>query len=170
MDEFSFLDQEKEKTSTTKKNPQSSKPASNDEWRIDEKTFNRMRERFRIEQQQKRQSSLNQSSDKSSASEDSGLEHKDESHFDENQFSGNEDVDIKDDFAMNEDDSSLSVRWNLKYTLRSHYDAVRAIQFHPVEPVLITASEDGTAKLWNLNDSKLTDANKGIYCRYLKNI
>jgi striatin 1/3/4 len=166
MDEFSFLDQEKEKTSTTKKNPQSSsKPAtgasSNDEWRIDEKTFNRMRERFRIEQQQKRQSSLNQSSDKSS-SEDSGLDqqHKDDTHFDENQFSGNEDVDIKDDFAMNEDDSSLSVRWNLKYTLRSHYDAVRAIQFHPVEPVLITASEDGTAKLWNLNDSKLTDANK----------
>jgi WD40 repeat protein len=44
----------------------------------------------------------------------------------------------------------MSIRWNIRFTLRSHYDAVRAMQFHPVEPVLITASEDGTAKLWNL--------------------
>ncbi|KAK6640649.1 hypothetical protein RUM44_012346 [Polyplax serrata] len=40
--------------------------------------------------------------------------------------------------------------WNAKYTLRSHFDCVRALAFHPVEPVLITASEDNTLKLWNL--------------------
>ncbi|XP_068109972.1 striatin-3 isoform X4 [Hyperolius riggenbachi] len=40
--------------------------------------------------------------------------------------------------------------WNLKYTLRSHFDGVRALAFHPVEPVLVTASEDHTLKLWNL--------------------
>ncbi|KFM63760.1 Striatin-3, partial [Stegodyphus mimosarum] len=40
--------------------------------------------------------------------------------------------------------------WNAKYTLRSHFDGVRALAFHPVEPVLITASEDHTLKLWNL--------------------
>lgn len=40
--------------------------------------------------------------------------------------------------------------WNAKYTLRSHFDGVRALAFHPVEPVLITASEDNTLKLWNL--------------------
>lgn len=40
--------------------------------------------------------------------------------------------------------------WNAKYTLRSHYDCVRALAFHPTEPVLITASEDHTLKLWNL--------------------
>ncbi|XP_071454671.1 striatin-3 [Hetaerina americana] len=40
--------------------------------------------------------------------------------------------------------------WNAKYTLRSHFDCVRALAFHPVEPVLITASEDHTLKLWNL--------------------
>ncbi|XP_070577227.1 striatin-3-like isoform X2 [Ptychodera flava] len=40
--------------------------------------------------------------------------------------------------------------WNPKYTLRSHFDGVRALTFHPVEPVLITASEDHTLKLWNL--------------------
>ncbi|KAF7636957.1 hypothetical protein Mgra_00003697 [Meloidogyne graminicola] len=30
------------------------------------------------------------------------------------------------------------------------------MQFHPIEPVLITASEDGTAKLWDLNSSYVT--------------
>lgn len=32
--------------------------------------------------------------------------------------------------------------WSAKYTLRSHFDGVRALGFHPSEPVLITASED----------------------------
>jgi hypothetical protein len=32
--------------------------------------------------------------------------------------------------------------WSAKYTLRSHFDGVRALEFHPTEPVLITASED----------------------------
>ncbi|XP_076173042.1 connector of kinase to AP-1 isoform X2 [Ptiloglossa arizonensis] len=40
--------------------------------------------------------------------------------------------------------------WNVKYTLRSHFDAVRALVFHPTEAVLITASDDHTLKLWNL--------------------
>ncbi|XP_063699041.1 striatin-3-like [Culicoides brevitarsis] len=40
--------------------------------------------------------------------------------------------------------------WNAKYTLRSHFDCVRALAFHPEEPVLITGSEDHTLKLWNL--------------------
>ncbi|XP_064484646.1 striatin-3-like isoform X4 [Ornithodoros turicata] len=45
---------------------------------------------------------------------------------------------------------SFRKTWNAKYTLRSHFDSVRALAFHPVEPVLITASEDHTLKLWNL--------------------
>lgn len=40
--------------------------------------------------------------------------------------------------------------WNAKYTLRSHFDSVRALAFHPQDSVLITASEDHTLKLWNL--------------------
>ena len=52
------------------------------------------------------------------------------------------------------DEDSAHVRWNLKFTLRSHFDSIRVMQFHPVEPVLITASEDGTAKLWNLGTCK----------------
>jgi striatin 1/3/4 len=63
-------------------------------------------------------------------------------------------IDTKDDFVDQADDDQLLVnqqRWNIRFTLRSHYDSIRAMQFHPIEPVLITASEDGTAKLWNLN-------------------
>merc|ERR550525_1083102 len=40
--------------------------------------------------------------------------------------------------------------WSAKYTLRSHFDGVRSLAFHPTEPVLITASEDQTLKMWNL--------------------
>ncbi|KAM4595182.1 striatin-like [Fundulus diaphanus] len=40
--------------------------------------------------------------------------------------------------------------WNPRFTLRSHFDSVRSLAFHPVEPVLVTASEDHTLKLWNL--------------------
>ena len=37
----------------------------------------------------------------------------------------------------------------------SHFDGVRALAFHPVEPVLVTASEDYTLKLWNLQKTVL---------------
>ena len=45
---------------------------------------------------------------------------------------------------------AFRIIWNAKYTLRSHFDGVRAVGFLPVEPALITASEDHTLKLWNL--------------------
>uniref|UniRef100_A0A3Q1EDU4 Uncharacterized protein n=1 Tax=Acanthochromis polyacanthus TaxID=80966 RepID=A0A3Q1EDU4_9TELE len=45
---------------------------------------------------------------------------------------------------------ALRKTWNPKFTLRSHFDSVRSLAFHPVEPVLVTASEDQTLKLWNL--------------------
>lgn len=45
---------------------------------------------------------------------------------------------------------ALRKSWNPKFTLRSHFDSVRNLAFHPVEPVLVTASEDQTVKLWNL--------------------
>lgn len=44
----------------------------------------------------------------------------------------------------------LPKKWNAKYTLRSHFDGVRTLAFHPIEPVLLTGSEDHTLKLWNL--------------------
>ncbi|XP_049868313.1 striatin-3 isoform X2 [Pectinophora gossypiella] len=45
---------------------------------------------------------------------------------------------------------SFRKTWNAKYTLRSHFDGVRALAFHPTEAALVTASEDHTLKLWNL--------------------
>uniref|UniRef100_A0A8C5ZW68 Striatin n=1 Tax=Marmota marmota marmota TaxID=9994 RepID=A0A8C5ZW68_MARMA len=50
--------------------------------------------------------------------------------------------------ANNKD--ALRKTWNPKFTLRSHFDGIRALAFHPIEPVLITASEDHTLKMWNL--------------------
>merc|ERR1719331_567192 len=46
--------------------------------------------------------------------------------------------------------------WSAKYTLRSHFDGVRSLGFHPSEPVLITASEDQTLKMWNLQKTITT--------------
>ena len=40
--------------------------------------------------------------------------------------------------------------WNPKFTLRSHYDGIRSLAFHHSQSALLTASEDGTLKLWNL--------------------
>ncbi|XP_068109976.1 striatin-3 isoform X8 [Hyperolius riggenbachi] len=60
----------------------------------------------------------------------------------------NNDSDYSYDMPTNKD--AFRKTWNLKYTLRSHFDGVRALAFHPVEPVLVTASEDHTLKLWNL--------------------
>ncbi|KAM9294005.1 striatin-3 isoform 3-T3 [Gastrophryne carolinensis] len=58
------------------------------------------------------------------------------------------DSDYSYDMPSNKD--AFRKTWNPKYTLRSHFDGVRALAFHPVEPVLVTASEDHTLKLWNL--------------------
>ncbi|KAK1333156.1 hypothetical protein QTO34_006693 [Cnephaeus nilssonii] len=61
-------------------------------------------------------------------------------------------------FIANNKDA-LRKTWNPKFTLRSHFDGIRALAFHPIEPVLITASEDHTLKMWNLQ--KTAPAKKG---------
>ncbi|KAM3623063.1 uncharacterized protein V6R79_006398 [Siganus canaliculatus] len=53
-------------------------------------------------------------------------------------------------FDITNNKDALRKTWNPKFTLRSHFDSVRSLAFHPVEPVLVTASEDHTLKLWNL--------------------
>uniref|UniRef100_A0A8C2ZBX2 Striatin n=1 Tax=Cyclopterus lumpus TaxID=8103 RepID=A0A8C2ZBX2_CYCLU len=54
------------------------------------------------------------------------------------------------DSLITNNTDALRKTWNPKFTLRSHFDSVRGLAFHPVEPVLVTASEDHTLKLWNL--------------------
>ncbi|XP_003972250.1 striatin isoform X1 [Takifugu rubripes] len=55
-----------------------------------------------------------------------------------------------DNLTFENNKDALRKTWNPKFTLRSHFDSVRNLAFHPVEPVLVTASEDQTVKLWNL--------------------
>uniref|UniRef100_A0A7N6BJP5 Striatin n=1 Tax=Anabas testudineus TaxID=64144 RepID=A0A7N6BJP5_ANATE len=65
------------------------------------------------------------------------------------------------DIGNNKD--AMRKTWNPKFTLRSHFDGIRALTFHPVEPVLVTASEDHTLKMWNLQ--KTAPAKKPIPIR-----
>uniref|UniRef100_A0A8C1T4G0 Striatin n=1 Tax=Cyprinus carpio TaxID=7962 RepID=A0A8C1T4G0_CYPCA len=52
--------------------------------------------------------------------------------------------------SLSYDVNALRKTWNPKFTLRNHFDSIRGLAFHPIEPVLITASEDHTLKMWNL--------------------
>uniref|UniRef100_A0A3Q2QAB0 Striatin, calmodulin binding protein 3 n=1 Tax=Fundulus heteroclitus TaxID=8078 RepID=A0A3Q2QAB0_FUNHE len=61
----------------------------------------------------------------------------------------NDETDFGYDLSSTKE-STFRKTWNPKYTLRSHFDGVRALAFHPVEPCLVTVSEDHTLKLWNL--------------------
>ncbi|OZC04869.1 hypothetical protein X798_08171 [Onchocerca flexuosa] len=167
LGEFSFL--KDEKTDISRKRSEGS-----GEWSINQRAIDQMKEKFRSEQERKRSNSQSDSSSgrgplhqlrlgsddvKKEASDDDvqqffGSKNKRE-FMDINAALGIADegnVDIKDDFIIPDEDTS-NIRWNLKFTLRSHFDSIRAMQFHPVEPVLITASEDSTAKLWNLGSS-----------------
>uniref|UniRef100_A0A0R3RSY3 WD_REPEATS_REGION domain-containing protein n=1 Tax=Elaeophora elaphi TaxID=1147741 RepID=A0A0R3RSY3_9BILA len=175
LGEFSFL--KDEKTGVSKKRPEGS-----GEWSINQRAIDQMKEKFRSEQERKRSNS------QSDSSSGRGPQHqlrlgpddvkKEASDDDIQQFFGGKskrefmdinaalgisdegNVDIKDDFIIPDEDTT-NIRWNLKFTLRSHFDSIRAMQFHPVEPVLITASEDSTAKLWNLGSSNMKVDLKG---------
>ncbi|XP_015036018.1 striatin isoform X2 [Drosophila persimilis] len=67
-----------------------------------------------------------------------------------NESDGAYDSNAKDGTGGSAGGAGYRKTWNAKYTLRSHFDGVRSLIFHPEEPVLITASEDHTLKLWNL--------------------
>lgn len=175
LGEFSFLKDEKT----------SGKKHTGDEWIVNQNAIDQMKEKFRSEQERKRSSSQSESSPgKNTLHQMFRMGHEDakrdvppdEVHQLFGSRKGNNEfmdidaalgiadevnVDIKDDFTA-PDEEQTGIRWNLKFTLRSHFDCIRVMQFHPVEPVLVTASEDGTAKLWNLGAGHAkSDAAKG---------
>merc|ERR1719318_1454724 len=71
------------------------------------------------------------------------------------QLTINNDNDLNYD-QMSTPKEAFRKTWSAKYTLRSHFDGVRSLGFHPSEPVLITASEDQTLKMWNLQKTITT--------------
>jgi WD40 repeat protein len=44
--------------------------------------------------------------------------------------------------------------YKVRETLRGHMDGVRALAFHPAQPLLVSGSEDGTVKLWDLRHAE----------------
>jgi WD40 repeat protein len=48
----------------------------------------------------------------------------------------------------------IATVWTPGFVLRTHLDSVRALAFTANHPALLSASDDGTVKLWNLR--KLT--------------
>ncbi|RVE64857.1 hypothetical protein OJAV_G00129900 [Oryzias javanicus] len=63
---------------------------------------------------------------------------------------------------MQDNREEFKKTWNPRFTLRSHFDAIRALTFHPNQAVLLTASEDGTLKLWNLNKAMHSKKNAAL--------
>ncbi|KNE60453.1 hypothetical protein AMAG_05840 [Allomyces macrogynus ATCC 38327] len=58
--------------------------------------------------------------------------------------------DAEADTSASNGTASSSLFWRPRLQLQHHLDAVRMVEFHPTDPVLASASEDGTVKLWNL--------------------
>ncbi|KAK6470619.1 striatin-4-like isoform X1 [Huso huso] len=52
--------------------------------------------------------------------------------------------------------------WNARFTLRSHFDGIRSLAFHPSQAVLLSAAEDGTLKLWNLDKAIYSKKNTAL--------
>ncbi|KAL5040121.1 hypothetical protein BDV3_002495 [Batrachochytrium dendrobatidis] len=47
--------------------------------------------------------------------------------------------------------------WQLRDTLKSHFDSVRDVAFHPKKMVLFSASEDHTVKMWSVRNNDYPD-------------
>ncbi|XP_025770068.1 striatin-4 [Puma concolor] len=70
------------------------------------------------------------------------------------------DNDLSCDLSDSKD--AFKKTWNPKFTLRSHYDGVRSLAFHHSQAALLTASEDGTLKLWNLQKAVTAKKNAAL--------
>uniref|UniRef100_A0AAY4CVN3 Striatin N-terminal domain-containing protein n=1 Tax=Denticeps clupeoides TaxID=299321 RepID=A0AAY4CVN3_9TELE len=67
-----------------------------------------------------------------------------------------------DSVQLQDSREDLKKTWSPRFTLRSHFDAIRALTFHPSQAVLLTGSEDGTLKLWNLNKAMHSKKNAAL--------
>ncbi|KAI6191354.1 hypothetical protein M3Y97_00219300 [Aphelenchoides bicaudatus] len=146
LDEFSFLKDEKSSLNETiipvNQTTARQQNTSNEEWNVDPNRIKQMAEIYRSEKERKRTNSTS-----STETPDTVIDYY---ATDKGRKPDMDDINIKDNFADTND--SPSIQWKIRFTLRSHLDSVRAMQFHPFEPVLITASEDSTCKMWTLDE------------------
>ncbi|KAF9315250.1 hypothetical protein BG003_003206 [Podila horticola] len=63
--------------------------------------------------------------------------------------------------ATEKDPGNDGPRWQLKATLKRHMDTVTSIAFHPTNKSILSGSEDGTMKYWNL-ESPLRESKRQI--------
>ncbi|MEM7066526.1 MAG: TIR domain-containing protein [Cyanobacteria bacterium P01_B01_bin.77] len=70
------------------------------------------------------------------------------------QFSPNEEIVITAGYG-NAFSSLWDLEGNLLTTLQGHTDVALQAVFHPTEPIIATASRDGTVKLWDFQGSEL---------------
>nr|XP_022330320.1 striatin-3-like isoform X7 [Crassostrea virginica] len=130
-----------------------------EEWDVDQRLIDRLKDQYKKERKGMK-SSLQGGSSIAYPSESRkqmiGTDSEDESFGEElgelADLTVNNEADQNnyDLFGISSPKEAYRKTWNAKYTLRSHFDGVRSLAFHPVDPVLITASEDHTLKLWNL--------------------
>jgi len=57
------------------------------------------------------------------------------------------DIESYDNFSLNQ---SNKFWWQLKCSMRAHFDSVRQLCFSPDKPLLFTASEDCTLRMWDV--------------------
>ncbi|KAI6227112.1 hypothetical protein M3Y95_00692300 [Aphelenchoides besseyi] len=164
LDEFAFLKDEKSSLNETiVQVPQNNRPKNDEEWNVDQNAITQLKEKYRSEKERKR---ANSTSSSEASDNDNHTGNKEPINYMSisslnNTMSINDDINIKDNFADQNNSDAAQVQWKIRFTLRSHFDSVRVMQFHPFEPVLVTASEDGTAKMWNLGDRPVAENAKG---------
>ncbi|MEQ2210484.1 hypothetical protein XENOCAPTIV_014215, partial [Xenoophorus captivus] len=64
---------------------------------------------------------------------------------------------------MQDNREEFKKTWNPRFTLRSHFNAIRALTFHPSQAVLLTASEDGTLKLGAVLSLTMSEDGQSCY-------
>ena len=151
LDEFNFLDQAGGDAAASKP------PGQGEQWgNVNFEAVNKMKEQYKAEARSKKSHSTENLEKEGVGPEAGALPGELEAlGLDPN---STDDVDPGADLAGGSEEGDRRT-WACRYTLRSHLDGIRAMGFHPVEPLLLTASYDATLKLWNLGKAPGSPSN-----------
>ena len=76
-------------------------------------------------------------------------------------------ISLDDEKIEIKDEKKPFTAWRPKFTLRNHLNTVRSLDYHPKEPILLSAGDDGCVKLWNL---KAAGHDKEPICTFREHI